>query len=321
MDERRFDDLTRTLGHATTRRQVLKGLLGGLAAALVPALIARDAAPAAAAPPPTGSPPPPCDNASQALCDERAHQLFQLSLNSCLNYAGRDAYLAAGCRLAAGDLARRLHQECRQIVPCDAANCQHCTDSGCQPTCIAPATCNGSGGCVCPNGLPACNGQCPDLQTDPANCGACGHACPAGSTCVAGVCCVGAGGTCATTSDCCFGQCTNGKCCLPDGGFCGSAGECCSGICTNGQCGSACTTQMLTIRGQQCCLQPPASYGLGPTCGPFVCAYAVTGTGPGGCDLWCAPGESAGCGPDGQGGRECCCTQGPGGPSTVCVPD
>lgn len=277
MDERRFDDLTRALGRATTRRQVLKGLLGGLAAALVPAVIARDAAPAAAAPPPAGTPPPPCDNASQALCDERATRFQQVMINQCAGLTtptespqGAFAEVQA-CLNAAAIVGAKLHRECRQIVPCDAAKCQHCTDAGCQSTCVAPATCNGSGGCVCPNGQPACNGQCPDLQTDPANCGACGHACPAGSTCVAGVCCVGAGGACATTSDCCFGQCNNGHCCLPDGGFCATGSDCCSGKCgSDGKCftcvqdGQSCTADA------QCC---SGSCGPGGTCG------ACAGTG------------------------------------------
>lgn len=54
----------------------------------------------------------------------------------------------------------------------------------------------GSGGVVggeCREGLTACGSHCVDLNTDPANCGACGATCPAGVSCGAGVC-DGAGG-------------------------------------------------------------------------------------------------------------------------------
>lgn len=40
----------------------------------------------------------------------------------------------------------------------------------------------------CPDGQADCGGACRDLQSDPAACGACGHACPAGAACSAGAC-------------------------------------------------------------------------------------------------------------------------------------
>jgi hypothetical protein len=52
-----------------------------------------------------------------------------------------------------------------------------------------------------------CDGKCVDLSSDPANCGACGHVCPAGDACVDGHCttCVGEEGACSSKSDCCAG--------------------------------------------------------------------------------------------------------------------
>lgn len=40
----------------------------------------------------------------------------------------------------------------------------------------------------CPDGSLRCGGACPDLANDPANCGGCGNACPAGATCSQGRC-------------------------------------------------------------------------------------------------------------------------------------
>jgi hypothetical protein len=55
---------------------------------------------------------------------------------------------------------------------------------------LAALTCVLVTGCtddVCP-GLTSCGGTCADLQSSPANCGACGHACAVGEACVEGAC-------------------------------------------------------------------------------------------------------------------------------------
>lgn len=46
----------------------------------------------------------------------------------------------------------------------------------------------GEVGVECGGGLTLCSGQCIDVTSDPANCGACGASCPAMSTCAAGAC-------------------------------------------------------------------------------------------------------------------------------------
>lgn len=189
-------------------------------------------------------------------------------------------------------------------------------------------TCCATGGKACGSDRDCCNGGCRAgtcCATGGQACGADGD-CRPGSICPAGVCCKAPGTGCRTTGECCFGACAGGVCCLQDGFFCGSNGECCSGVCGgDGKCqANPCPAgqKRITVRGEQCCEVPPANPGLGPTCGRFYCAFGVTGTGPGGCDLWCITNvEGAGCGPDGHGGRQCCCQRLSDRSSTVCVPD
>ena len=67
---------------------------------------------------------------------------------------------------------------------------------------------------VCASDLVVCQGACVSLATDPAHCGACGHACGAGQNCAASACvygtaqnCGALGRTCATGERCVSGNC------------------------------------------------------------------------------------------------------------------
>ncbi|MFN8453040.1 MAG: hypothetical protein U0521_31570, partial [Anaerolineae bacterium] len=91
-------------------------------------------------------------------------------------------------------------------------------------------------GYACVNGAVYCNETCTFLESDPDNCGACGNVCPAGQSCLGGVCqdddpgegCgfpfILCGGGCVDpTTDpfnCggCFNQCAPNEVCA--GGFC-----------------------------------------------------------------------------------------------------
>jgi len=60
----------------------------------------------------------------------------------------------------------------------DTADTAHEADTGgggCSPACAAGRVCGGSA-CVCAPGLTDCGGDCVDLDRDPDNCHACGHA-------------------------------------------------------------------------------------------------------------------------------------------------
>jgi hypothetical protein len=96
---------------------------------------------------------------------------------------------------------------------------------------------------ACQSGQTACNGQCVDsssFQSDPANCGSCGHACSSGETCSDGTC---------QQSQCSSGltACGNPPVCSnlkTDNNNCGSCGNQCplggdglqGQVCSNGVC-------------------------------------------------------------------------------------
>ena len=100
-----------------------------------------------------------------------------------------------------------------------------------------------TGGTCGVSGQTACGTSCVNLQSDPANCGACGQSCGPGGVCSAGVCSCQAGMTL------CNGACVDT---LSNGAHCGGCGVTCTGqVCASGVCQSSCPQGTLTC-GSSC---------------------------------------------------------------------
>lgn len=145
--------------------------------------------------------------------------------------------------------------------------------------------------------LRACDGRCDQMATDPTNCGACGHNCAPGQSCVEGVCGCGAVGSCA--GSCCANVCVDAE---TDARNCGTCGHVCTAQerCVSGRC--ACGFQECGP-GTTCCgggcvtLETDAKHcgSCGRACagndrctgGHCVCGFLVCAVGSGCCDGAC----------------------------------
>jgi hypothetical protein len=105
-----------------------------------------------------------------------------------------------GCKIEHGFPACQTG-ECA-VAACQPGfgDCDHSNSTGCEADLTEPSHCGScenpcplgaacqAGGCVCPLDMAtACAGACTDLQSDPVNCGSCGHSC-LGGACDAGSC-------------------------------------------------------------------------------------------------------------------------------------
>lgn len=187
----------------------------------------------------------------------------------------------------------------------------------CAHTCCAPGvvSCDGPGNtCGCAEGDTICGGACCGENRVCCNGTCCpegtafcdlisGGCCPPERTC-AGICCA-QGETCTNGSVCCSAERLCGDVCCPLGATCEG------GVCQDVSCDHP--AGLLTIRGETCC---PSGGGNNYNCGRFKCVFGLSGSGPGGCDVWCdLSEEGALCGPGVDGiptgennGRACCCT-------------
>jgi hypothetical protein len=70
-------------------------------------------------------------------------------------------------------------------TPCASGGGRLCFNNPpCQGGTIDVQSCT----CSCPSVTTLCGGECVDTSSDATNCGVCGNACPAGSTCASGAC-------------------------------------------------------------------------------------------------------------------------------------
>jgi len=203
MDERRFDDLARTLGANNSRRTVLKGLLAGAAGGVLGLLGGGGALAAKGG-------------------NDDGHD----------NGHGHGNPKKSDC---CPDSAPRLCDNHCVDFQSDAHNC-----GGCGNACPTGSTCQ-NGACMCPTGTQLCVDACVDVSTDSANCGSCGSACPAGATCQGGTCVTVTGCTsdfdCPTGFHCAAGVCLANETCTPgaiQNCYSGPAGTAGVGICHAG---------------------------------------------------------------------------------------
>src|SRR5262249_27593308 len=134
----------------------------------------------------------------------------------------------------------------------------------------------GDGGIVCAAGTTLCGTACVDTRSNPANCGACGRACPAATVCAAGVCqttCTVPGTTnCAgacvdltnNAANCaaCGRACTDGQLCVASTCACtqGTRPTLCNARCVDvaadpnncGACGTVCQPPLMGTGGPLC---------------------------------------------------------------------
>ena len=191
------------------------------------------------------------------------------------------------------------------LVAAQAINCMDCGSAPLAPRlpCVSDADCSGglvcfatfcslpdAGTTTCAPGLLNCRDECLDASSDPLNCGACGHACPAGVDCTSGQCVCPAGGN--ACGDACVDMQTNTNNCGACGSKCATGASCsgaqcqcpgghtdCNGACTDTQtdvnncngCGMACSALETCVSGACKCKT---------TCGG-VCT--VTETDPNNC--------------------------------------
>ncbi len=244
MQDWRFDDLTRTLGKATSRRAVLRGLAAGLVAGLATTVRPNREAPSAEAAPRA------CSSAVLQQCLTDAATKRDLALSSCQNRLGDNEGNSSGigtnlCQLSVLNIYNFevnacYHQQCPAGGVCVNDHCcqgsdccepgvlcgsssvfglspQYCCAEGsscCHGDCCAPdKTCctqaqRGFLGFILHGGQQTYAHECADLQSDDKNCGACGNTCPDGQICQDGACvCPNDGVPC--------GDATNSFCCDP----------------------------------------------------------------------------------------------------------
>ncbi|MFO0560623.1 MAG: MXAN_6577-like cysteine-rich protein [Polyangiales bacterium] len=138
-------------------------------------------------------------------------------------------------------------------------------------------------GPTCGAGQILCSGQCVSTQSDRANCGACGMACPAGQICAMGACAT----SCPMGQTECSGQCVNTQSDRANCGMCGTA--CPSGqVCNAGMCATSCPVGQTACSGA--CVNTMSDATHCGACGMACPSGQVCNAGM--CELRCPSGQS-----------------------------
>jgi hypothetical protein len=320
----RFDDLTRTLGATTSRRQAFRLLVGGLAASLLPSLRDGITTPAAAATRCRGG--DEYDRCYRFAEEGYEHQKREVCLNPDVNLTGTPQQCLDAAKIERDNLFRLCDLNHGQCPPCHS-----CQDKKCVSTCDACQRCDSSqdasGRCVprcrpchtCDRGR--CTSTCNACQRcDPSQgvSGECVPRCPPCHTCDRRGRCTS---RCNACQRCDSSQGEHGECvarqCPPchtcENGRCKSrcrrGEECQNGECVarrrcppchtweNGTCRSRCNLCQVCEDGE-CVLRDPrktqecrATSGRGGCCTPeYQCCS-------GGRDPFCCPPRSICCPP------------------------
>jgi len=134
---------------------------------------------------------------------------------------------------------------------------------------------NGGTGPSCAQGQTSCSGACFNLSVEPAHCGSCTNACPAGTPCQNGTCGCQAGYM--TCNNQCVDQLTNNAHCGGCGRACAAGQQCSSGTCTcqagYQSCGGTCIS---TTDPNNCGACGVVCGAAAPYCGATGCTASCT---------------------------------------------
>ncbi len=184
--------------------------------------------------------------AGAALCSGRCVNLASepAHCGACGNACAAGAPCADGrCQMPCAAGERACGSTCVNVQN-DNAHCgacgnacaagQMCAMGRCELACAAPlTTCSADGDAGA--GDAGVGRYCADTRSDERNCGACGAQCPAGNTCLDGVCAV----TCVTSQTLCGATCRDLQTDVQHCGTCSNA--CFAGqVCSTGACQASC---------------------------------------------------------------------------------